>query len=240
MYHSTVTVPPRTYISASVVVLVFVMISTMRFVAPAAHIPAINNKTAVDSASLPPVTPLVFDNDLESAPTQTGAAALAELPVHIFNFLYPVKENRAHAELFAYGNTLGALLQTFSNEHHNLTDTLEAHARARTDMRAAAALVALASEYAELGGSIAQIAAPQSVAALSASLADSYRAIGTHLRAVAGSSDDASFLTAIEKQNHNADRLVRSLASLSALFQANGVQFSASDAGKVLVGDEGY
>ena len=169
-----------------------------------------------------------------------SAAARAAVPTPIFDFFSPAKKNDGNAELFTYGNALGALLQTFSNEHQNLTEILTAHAQARTDARAVAALKALAEDYEKLADAISLVTVPHVATALNTSLADSYRSIGVRLRAVAESSEDASFLAAIEEQNHAADTVVRTIASISALFEARGVQFSASDAGKVLVGDGGY
>lgn len=239
MYDSIVTLPARTHIFAAALVLALVIALLTKVTAPAPYKSATIQTASSEDAALPPVTPLVFDTGPVSAPTQTSAAALAAVPMHIFNFSPPVKEHDGNAELFAYGNALGALVQTFSNEHLNLTDILSAHAQARTDARAVAALAALAGDYEKLGDGIALVATPPVAAALGTSLAESYRAIGMHLRAIAASSDDASFLAAIQAQNKSAHTLVQTLALLSALFKASGVRFSATDAGYLFVGDSG-
>jgi len=143
-------------------------------------------------------------------------------------------QTAAQKALYAYGNAVGSIIQTFETSHPNEAQILKDQVVDRNDPAKAASVVSLGKALAQVGAQMAAMSdVPQSVATMHASLAQSYTDIGTKLQLIPQAQSDNDFIQAIKNYDATADVFVRNYATLAAYFIASGVVFSNEDPGSV-------
>lgn len=137
------------------------------------------------------------------------------------------------AELYEYGNAVGASLQSFGDLHQNMPQILKDQAEDRSSALKTAALKQLADDFIGLGDDLAAMDVPSSALASHNALVAAYKDVGEKLKRIPDAASDQQFLDSINTYNSSAENLSKRLVSLVDLFSSTQTRFSSSDSGSV-------
>jgi hypothetical protein len=136
--------------------------------------------------------------------------------------------------LYDYGNSAGALIQTYESSHTGQIQILTDQVADRTSVEKAEKVVQLGRDLETLGRNLSNMKnVPKEIATDHADLAKSYIEIGTKLRVVPTKAGDAEFIAAIQAYNASADVYARSFVKVAEKLGAFGVRFASGEAGSV-------
>ncbi len=173
-----------------------------------------------------------------SAPTSVAADAFdpySFIPRGIISISIPsTKRDAGQQELFGYGNRIGAEIRSFESAHSDVVQILKGFFDDRTNRTKAAGVIAAGNDYEALGDRLAAMdSIPAEVSALHAALAESYRAVGKNMVALAYATTDKETADAVLAYDKTADEFTKNFVSLVDLFSARGVKFSSIDSGSM-------
>ncbi|HXK39038.1 MAG TPA: hypothetical protein VJ043_03030 [Candidatus Paceibacterota bacterium] len=166
--------------------------------------------------------------------------AYSLLPRGLISVSIPKPETRTSEEqaLYDYGNAVGANIKEFESTHKNNTALKnffpEQGGYSSGDSSAVNAVILLASDYSQLGKTIASIGSvPEGVQALHLALAKSYVEVGGGLAVIASTKAGGDIIPAILAYDNSAGIFIKNFVALAEFFSARGIKFSAGDPGSV-------
>lgn len=140
--------------------------------------------------------------------------------------------------LYDYGNAVGANIKVFEGAHKDSTALKnffpDSGGFKSGDPVAVDAVLTLASDYSQLGNTIANMdSVPESAKTLNAALAKSYSDVGSGLASIANTKADGDITQVILAYDNSAGIFIKNFVALAEFFSARGIKFSGSDPGSV-------
>lgn len=178
-------------------------------------------------------------------PETTGTpAAYSFIPTGLISTTTPGKNySPAQQALYAYGNELGSLIQSYEDRHRNDTVVLKNQIEDRSSAVKAAAVQSIGNDLQGLGRSIKGLdeeQVPQVMRTAHAALGDSYIEMGAKLAAIPEAESDQAFIAAINTYNTAADLYTTNFLAVATLLSVNGVRYADSEAGSVFTFSGGF
>ena len=169
--------------------------------------------------------------------TVDTSSAYAFIPQGLISTTTPSKKmTQAQEDLYNYGNDIGSTIQTFEDTHLSMSQILKDQMEDRENPEKIVAVVHIGTDYVSLGKNLEHAdPIPAQVAAAHMAVAKSYQDLGAKLSLVAQARTNEALLSAITTYNASADAFSKNFVALATIFSASGVTFAPTEGGSVFM-----
>lgn len=177
------------------------------------------------------------DSDSGAPENATTFDAYSFIPNGLISTSAPQEtQTSVQQALRIYGNTAGAIIQSFESQLQSSPQILKDQFEDRGNAQKNAALTDLAESLANVGYKMEEMTnVPEEIATTHMGVAQSYQEMGQKLADIAKKTSEQAAVDAILTYSDAVEEYIKNYASLSTLFSLHEVTFSNGEPGSVFV-----